>query len=188
MKHFVALTVIATLVGCSSAPKDTYERRAYEEQKRQVAAVEQAIDLAPKWMTELPESANAVYANGSAVSRDMSMADNKAKLIAMGKICMAAGGKVSQQSKIFMQDSESHSTEISEMAIKSVCPSVDVTGTEVREIKRVAEGNRYRTYVLLALPTGEANRLQTRKDAQKQAVRAAVRSEEAFKEIDRAPQ
>jgi uncharacterized protein YccT (UPF0319 family) len=116
----------------------------------------------------------------------MSMADWKAKMIAMGKICVAAGGQISQQGKIFIQDSESYSTEVSEMAIKTFCPSVDVTGVEVREIKRLSEGNRYRTYMLVALPTGDANLLQKRKDMLAQQKRSQARSVDAFREIDAA--
>jgi len=184
MKNFLALALVASLAACSSAPKDTYEKRVYEERIQQEKSVERSIDQAPKWMTQLPESKNAVFATGSSVSRDMSMADWKAKMIAMGKICVAAGGQISQQGKIFIQDSESTSTEISEMAIKTFCPSVDVTGVEVREIKRIAEGNRYRTFVLIALPTGDANLLQKRKDILAQQNRAKNRSTEAFRELD----
>ena len=184
MKNFLALALVASLAACSSAPKDTYEKRVYEERIQQEKSVERSIDKAPKWMTELPESKNAVFATGSSVSRDMSMADWKAKMVAMGKICVAAGGQISQQGKIFMQDSESTSTEISEMAIKTFCPSVDVTGVEVREIKRIAEGSRYRTYMLVALPTGDANLLQKRKDVLAQQNRAKNRSTEAFRELD----
>jgi hypothetical protein len=186
MKNFLALALVASLAACSSAPKDTYEKRVYEERIQQEKSVERSIDKAPKWMTELPESKNAVFATGSSVSRDMSMADWKAKMVAMGKICVAAGGQISQQGKIFMQDSESTSTEISEMAIKTFCPSVDVTGVEVREIKRIAEGSRYRTFVLVALPTGDANLLQKRKDILAQQNRAKNRSTEAFRELDAA--
>jgi hypothetical protein len=186
MKNFLALALVASLAACSSAPKDTYEKRVYEERIQQEKSVERSIDQAPKWMTQLPESKNAVFATGSSVSRDMSMADWKAKMIAMGKICVAAGGQISQQGKIFIQDSESTSTEISEMAIKTFCPSVDVTGVEVREIKRIAEGSRYRTFVLIALPTGDANLLQKRKDILAQQSRAKNRSTEAFRELDAA--
>jgi hypothetical protein len=126
-----------------------------------------------------------VYANGSAVSSDMSMADYKAKLFAYGKICMAAGGKVNQQSKIFMQDTAVASTEVSELAIKSMCPSVDITGTEIKEVKRIAEGGRFRSYVLVVLPTGEANALQRRKDQLRLNNQVEQRSTEAFKEMDR---
>ena len=184
MKNFLALALVALLAACSSTPSERYEKRAYDEQLRQEKITERTVDQAPKWMTQLPESKNAVFATGSSVSRDMSMADWKAKMVAMGKICVAAGGQVSQQGKMFIQDSESYSTEVSEMAIKTFCPSVDVTGVEVREIKRVAEGNRYRTYMLVALPTGDANQLQKRKDALAQMQRAKTRSTEAFRELD----
>ena len=186
MKNFLALALVASLAACSSAPKDTYEKRVYEERIQQEKSVERSIDQAPKWMTQLPESKNAVFATGSSVSRDMSMADWKAKMIAMGKICVAAGGQISQQGKIYIQDSDSTSTEISEMAIKTFCPSVDVTGVEIREIKRIAEGSRYRTFMLVALPTGDANLLQKRKDILAQQNRAKTRSTEAFRELDAA--
>lgn len=184
MRTLLILSVVAVLSACSSAPKDMYERRAYEEQQRREAAVERALDKAPKWMTELPQSNSAVFANGTAVSGDFSMADTKAKLVAYGKICMAAGGRVSQQSKIFIQDSGDTSVETSEMAIRGICPGVDMTGVEVREIKRIGENGRYRTYVLVALPTGDANQLQKRKDQIRLQERAVIRGKEAFKEMD----
>lgn len=184
-KILILAPVIGLLAACGSAPKDAYDRRAAEEREHREQLVERSIDKAPKWMTELPTSGSAVYANGSAVSGDFSMADYKAKLFAYGKICMAAGGQVSQQSKIFMQDATETSSEISELAIKSMCPAVDITGVEIREVKRVAEGTRFRSYVLVALPTGTANALQTRKDRMKLNDRAEQRSVEAFKELNR---
>lgn len=184
MRTLLLVSIVAVLSACSSSPKDPYERRAYEEQQRREAAVERALDKAPKWMTELPQSGSAVFANGTAVSGDFSMADTKAKLVAYGKICMAAGGRVSQQSKIFIQDSGDSSYETSEMAIRGICPGVDMTGVELREIKRVSENGRYRSYVLVALPTGDANLLQKRKDQIRLQDRAAVRSREVFKEMD----
>jgi hypothetical protein len=182
-KLFIILPIVAVMAACSSN-KDPYEKRASEERERREAQVSKSIDQAPKWMTELPVSSSAVYANGTAVSGDFSMADNKAKMFAFGKICVAAGGKISQQGRIFMQDQGEASVETSELAIKSMCPSVDVTGVEVKEIKRIAEGSRYRTYVLVALPTGDANALQKRKDQLNLQNKAAIRSDQAFREMD----
>jgi len=182
-KLFIILPIVAVMAACSSN-KDPYEKRAVEERERREAQVSKSIDQAPKWMTELPVSSSAVYANGTAASGDFSMADNKAKMFAFGKICVAAGGKISQQGRIFMQDQGEATFETSELAIKSMCPSVDVTGVEVKEIKRIAEGSRYRTYVLVALPTGDANALQKRKDQLTLQNRAATRSDQAFREMD----
>ena len=183
-KYFVILPLVALVTACSTT-KDDYQKRAEAAEEKRETQVNKSIAQSPKWMTDLPVSNNAVYANGSAVSTDMSMADYKAKLFAYGKICMAAGGKVSQQAKVFMQDTAEASTEISELAIKSMCPSVDITGTEIKEVKRISEGGRFRTYVLLALPTGDANALQTRKDRMKLRDRAEQRSGEAFSELDK---
>jgi hypothetical protein len=183
-KTLALLPIVALMAACSSAPKDPYERRAYEERERQEKFVNQSLDRAPKWMTDLPKSNSAVYAAGTAVSADFSMADDKAKLIALGKICMSAGGEVDKQSKVYIMDTASGSSETSEMAIRGMCRKVDVTGAERVEIKRVPEGGRYRTYVLMALPTGEANRLRTAKNNEQLNKTAEVRSREAFKELD----
>jgi hypothetical protein len=183
-KILTLVPVVAILAACSSTPSDTYERRVYEQRERQEKYVERTLDKAPKWMAELPSSANAVYANGTAVSGDFSMADYKAKMFAFGKICMAAGGTVSQQGRVFMQDTSDASYETSEISIKTMCPNVDVTGAEIKEIKRIAEGARYRTYVLVALPVGDANLLQKRKDQLRLQDRADARSAAAFREMD----
>jgi hypothetical protein len=196
MKKVLAILPLVALVACGSTksgpvsnapvlPTEQYDNRAAVVQVNREAQVNQSIAQAPSWMSKLPESTNAVYANGSAVSSDMSMADYKAKLFAFGKICMAAGGRVSQQAKVFMQDSTEASAEISELAIKSMCPSVDITGVEIKEVKRIAEGGRFRTYVLVALPTGEANQLQKRKDQVRLKDRADQRSNEVFNEMDK---
>lgn len=182
-KSLVLIPIIAVLSACSTS--DPYQRRADAERGRQEKYVERTIDKAPKWMTELPKSTNAVFENGTAVSSDFSMADSKAKAMAFGKICMAAGGTASQQTKIYRTDSENASTELSELAIRSSCNSVDLTGVEIREIKRIQEGPRYRTYVLVALPTGDANILRRAKESQRQREIAAGRAPEAFKELEK---
>lgn len=136
-----------------------------------------AVGEAPDWMSKLPKSANAVYENGTATSGDFAMADMKAKAIAYAKICTAAGGKVRSQTKVFTQDNGTTTTEASEMAIRSLCPDIDITGVETVEMKHVAEGNRIRSYVLVALPIGGANVMKTTKES-------ARNSREAFEELD----
>jgi hypothetical protein len=196
MKKVLAILPLVALVACSATkpapvsqapvlPTEQYDNRAAVSQIDREAQVNKSIAQAPEWMARLPVSNNAVYANGSAVSSDMSMADYKAKLFAFGKICMAAGGKVNQQAKVYMQDTTEASTEISELAIKSMCPAVDITGVEIKEVKRISEGGRFRTYMLVALPTGDANTLQKRKDQIRLKDRAEQRNTEVFKEMDK---
>jgi hypothetical protein len=181
-KSLLLLPIVAILAACGTT--DPYGKRAEQERGRQEKYVERAIDKAPKWMFELPTSSSAIYESGSGVSADFSFADHKAKADAYGKICMAAGGTADQRTKIYRTDSDVASTELSEMAMRTSCKNVDLTGVEVKEIKRVAEGTRFRVYVLVALPTGDANILRKAKESQKQREFAASRRDQAFKEMD----
>ena len=184
MKKLLFVVPLITLVtACGTT--NTYDKRADHERERQEKAVERAIDRAPKWMTELPKSNNAVYANGSAISRDFAMSDMKAKTIAYSQICMAAGGEVDKSSKVYMNDTESASTENSEVAIRSMCRRVDITGAETVDTVRISENGRFRTYVLVALPTGEANKLQVRKDQIRASENSRTQADKAFKDLER---
>jgi hypothetical protein len=136
-----------------------------------------AIKEAPTWMSKLPKAAGYIFENGTATSGDFGFADIKAKSMAYAKICTAAGGKVRSQVKMFRSDSGDASTDQSEMALRSMCPDVDITGVETVEMKHVSEGNRIRTYVLVALPIGDKNVMKSAKDA-------AARAPEAFRELD----
>lgn len=182
---FSLFAVTVFLTACSSSPKDSYEKRVYEERERQEKFVERSIDRAPKWMTDLPKSTSAVYASGTAVSGDYNMAKDIAETNALRTICMAAGGTVRSQTKVFRADSESASSAMNTTAIKSMCPDVDITGVERAETKLVQEGTRYRAYVLMALPTGEANVLATTKERNRLARGASARAEREFKELDK---
>jgi hypothetical protein len=97
---------------------------------------------------------------------------------------MAAGGTVDKNSKMYLTDTESTSTEVSETAIRAKCVNVDITGAEVVEKVHMAENGKIRTYVLMALPTGEANSLQVRKDKIIASERSRKRAESAFKELE----
>ena len=174
-------TAQAGLIG--STPDD-YERRAEQENSRQEKNIAASIDKSPEWMYKPPVSSNAVYASGTGVSFDMSMADHKARADAFSKICMTAGGKASQNTKIYRTDTEKASIEKTETAMRTSCKEVNLTGVEIKEVKHIAEGNRFRSFVLIAYPTGDANLIKKSKDAQKEKETMATREEQAFKELD----
>lgn len=176
-KAILAISVASLLSACGSTGSNRYTEAEKDRYDQQVKQAKQAVSEAPKWMVELPKSTNAVYQNGTATSTDMSMATMKAKAIAYAKICTAAGGTVRQQTKVFRSDNNDVSIENSELAIRSLCADTDITGVETVEQKIVAEGNRIRTYVLVALPIGSANSLKSAKQAEK-------RAPEAFRELD----
>jgi hypothetical protein len=171
-----AVPLIGLLSACGSSPVSKNVQTDVEY-RQQAKIATQAVSQAPVWMTKLPKEAGVIYENGTAISSDFSMADLKAKTMAYVKICTGAGGKVRSQMKMYRADSDAASVEQSELTVRSLCPDVDITGVETVEMKHVAEGNRIRTYVLVALPMGSKNLMKSTKEVQN-------RSPEAFKELD----
>ena len=165
------------LSACASNPAQQAQTQQQEEYRAQASVAKQAINEAPDWMYKLPKESGVIYENGTAISSDFSMADLKAKTMAYVKICTGAGGKVRSQMKMYRADNDAVSVENSELTVRSLCPDVDISGVETVEMKHVAEGNRIRTYVLVALPLGSKNVAKSAKEIQN-------RSGEAFKELD----
>ena len=171
-KLAIAVVVTSMLTACGTSGTN-YSSQYNQPSTQNSAQMANAISQAPEWMSKLPKAAGYVFENGTATSTDFGFADIKAKTIAYSKICTSAGGKVRSQTKLYRADNGDAGTESSEMAVRSMCADVDITGVETVEMKHVADGNRIRTYVLVALPTsGFVNR-----DAKRSA-------KEAFKELD----
>ena len=175
-KLAIVLAASGVLSACGTKGID-YSAQYGAQSKLQTAQMNSAIKEAPVWMSKLPKAPGYIFENGTATSADFGFADIKAKTMAYAKICTAAGGKIRQQTKMFRSDSGDSSTDQSEMALRSMCPDVDITGVETVEMKHVSEGNRIRTYVLVTLPLGDKNVLKSAKDAE-------ARAPGAFKELD----
>lgn len=150
----------------------------------QEQAVRQTINQIPDWFVDVPKVEDTIHAVGDGVSGSVSGAIAQARANAFEGICQAAGGKVSSQTKIFRQDTEKSSTSYSTTAIRNLCPSVDVTGATVEKRKIVQDGNRYRAFVLVALPVGEANKLARQKHSDKMDELSLTNKEREFKELD----
>jgi hypothetical protein len=174
----VAITLAVTGILTACGTSGTNYSAVYSGQDRvKTAQMNSAVSQAPDWMSKLPKASGYIFENGTATSSDFGFADMKAKAMAYAKICTAAGGKIRQQTKIFKADSGDVSVDQSELAIRSMCADIDITGVETVEMKHVSEGNRIRTYVLVTLPLGDKNVLKSTRDAQ-------ARAPEAFKELD----
>ena len=70
-KILLATAVVASLVGCASKSNERFDRKADTERERMITYNERAVSEAPKWMSKLPESKEAVYANGTATATQL---------------------------------------------------------------------------------------------------------------------
>jgi hypothetical protein len=171
MKKLVIVTAVATVLTACGTAGNNYSSQF--NNNLQSAQMNSAVAQAPEWMSKLPKAPGYVFENGTATSSDFGFADIKAKTIAYSKICTAAGGKVRSQVKMYKADNGDVGTEQSEMAIRSMCADIDISGVETVEMKHVSDGNRIRTYVLVALPINGRMNKDTKQSAK-----------EAFKELD----
>ena len=150
----------------------------------QEVSAKRTIDAIPDWFIEVPKVDGVIHSVGDGVSSSLAGALSNARANAYEGICQSAGGTVRSQTKVYRQDTEASSTSMTTTAIRNLCPDVDVTGASVERRKIIQDGNRFRAFVLVALPMGEKNVLARTKQADKIAERAAGGAEREFKELD----
>jgi len=196
MKRILLISVIGSLAACSSVKPQTSYTPApmpvavqsapvpVQTFTPQEQAVRNAVSQIPDWFVEVPRVENTIHAVGDGVSGSISGAIAQARANAFEGICQAAGGKVRSQTKVFRTDTEKSSTSVSTTAIRNLCPDVDVTGAVVEKRKIIQDGSRFRAYLLVALPVGEANVLARTKQADKMQELAIGNKEREFKELD----
>jgi hypothetical protein len=181
-KALLLIPIVAVLAACSTT--DKYGQIAEQEQKIRIKTAEKILDKTPKWCDKLPDSSSAVYECGFGSSFNKADSLSYASAEAYGLICMTAGGRTSQQTKMYSSEGERSRTQVNERATKSSCPSVDLTGVQREKIEQfVTADGRINTYVLVALPTGDANILKRAKEAHAERELALKRAPEAFKEL-----
>ncbi len=193
-KALLVFAVVALASGCSTTktaePAVTAQPVAVAAKPvapalaPQEASAQRVIDNVPEWFVEVPKKDNAIYAVGDGVSGSLSGAIGNARANAFEGICQAAGGKVRSQTKVFRQDTEQSSVSVTTTAIRNICPDVDVTGATVEKRSVIRDGNRFRAYVLVSLPLGEANTLARTKQADRITERALDARDREFKELD----
>jgi len=187
-KILTLLPVVALLAACGTT--DPYAKRAESERKFTQEANERAIAKMPDWMSKLPISNNAIFAAASGRADTPGMAIQMARTNAMADLCYGIDGRVDSQTKNFATATAKSSS--FESVTRTRCNTVDVTGMETYGAKGidknpvvVATGTDFTAYVLIALPTGDANILRKAKEQDKREQRQAGRAVEAFKELDK---
>jgi hypothetical protein len=188
-KILTLLPIVAILAACGTT--DVYQKRADAQYEREEKAIDQALKRRPNWMGKLPTSESAVFAAAEGSAETQHMAVHTARTNALSEICQSAGGTVSSQTKQY--DTGSKNSSSIEKVTRTNCNAVDVTGVETYGAKNIDEnpvvvrsGNRYTAYVLIALPTGDANIQRKYKDGLKREERELANRTEAFKELPKA--
>ena len=186
-----AIALSASLVACASTQKaevpvpqvvaqpapQVYQAPAHPY--AMPAQPQRVISPAPEWFVRLPEdTADMMFAAGTATSVDEQMAYNKARMFAEQKLIETMTARVRSLTKSYRADSGDALNERFEQTIQKTANG-ELIGAQRVDSRVTHDGRSYKVYVLIRYPLGENNVLrkernqtQARKDSELRAARA----------------
>lgn len=139
----------------------------------------------PEWMAEKPESERYLFGTGTAVSKGLQAALEKAETRARGDIASTVEVRFQGLTKDFREEVSGDYLQQFVQAQKEVV-SQFLSGTRARERTVVEDGNQYRVYVLMGMPIGRASNQFLSKLEQSEELYTRFRASEAFEELQKA--
>ena len=167
-KFVVATAVLLSVVGTSVAGE-------YDIVKAEPVA----MPSAPSWFVKMPnDTPDMIFAAATAVSVDMQMAIDKARLQAERKLVEMHGSKINSLTKSNRTDTGDNMIESTSVTVQKNANG-ELIGAQRVDSQVAFDGQKYRAFVLLRLPLSDNNILrkervntQTRKEAELRAGRA----------------
>jgi len=193
LKIISIMAIVAMLGACSTLKFDNANNCLPTENEERCKAlgkvVEKSADEVPEWMLILPDDDKAFYSAGTAVSRDMQLAIDKANLAAKRNLADRIGGELSSQIKEFIIESgDMYTNDLVtldvERTTKNVMARINVAGYVPVKMEVYPLGTMYRVYALIAYPIGAHNDILIEQIRRNRALYAHVRSSVAFKELE----
>ncbi len=183
--------LIGGMGGCATPEPGSPEAVALEQEEKEeakVEAVEETVDELPGWFLNLPTDQHSVYAAGTATSPDLQLAMDKAGLNAKRSLADRINSALSSKMKEFVAEvGQGEDTEVItevERVTSNLITEVNVAGYSQADAKIIPQGDKYRAYVLLQYPIGEANRILIDQVKKNQVLDAKLRASKAFKELE----
>lgn len=141
----------------------------------------------PAWYLTVPQDDESLFAVGSATSRDMATALEKAKLVARGDLAQQLSTGLASLTNSFQEetglgDDSEFLTQFS-AATKAVTDEV-LLGSRVDKQELLPEKDIYRAYVLVSLPLGGTRQALIERLQGDEPLLTRLRATEAFKELD----
>lgn len=143
------------------------------------------MDPAPSWFTNLPpDTADMMFAAGVASSTDEQMAYDKARMSAERKLVETMYSRVQTQTKSYRADRGEAMIENFEQVTRKNAKG-ELSGAQRVDSRATFDGRVYKVYVLVRLPLGTNNVLQTRRDQARLQREADVRGRAAERDMDK---
>ena len=199
IKRLSVLAVATSLVACASTTAQKAETVAPAPATRVVEVAPQVVPVhpyamptrqarvvpqAPEWFVRMPEdTAEMTFAVGTATSTDEQMAYDKARMAAERKLVEQMYARITTQTNSFKADRGSATIENYQQVTRKNARG-ELSGAQRVDSQVTHDGQNYKVYVLLRLPTGAANTMQTRRDQARLQREAEIRGRAAERDMD----
>jgi len=182
-KNLTTLTIMlvilfAGIIGCGGGQKIIL---APEQAK-----VVNSTSGIPVEYTQPNDNPDVIEGKGTAISRDMQTAVNKANLQASSEIANFMNSKaVSLRENIAREDAENDDFESMYKETISQASSQVIKGAKESFRKIIPENDKFRAYVILELPIGKANKLLLQELMKNEELWRMFKDNEQIKEMER---
>lgn len=199
IKRLSVLAVATSLVACASTTAQKAETVTPAPVTRVVEIAPQVVPVhpyamparqarvvpqAPEWYVRMPEdTADMTFAVGTATSTDEQMAYDKARMAAERKLVEQMYARITTQTNSFKADRGSATIENYQQVTRKNARG-ELSGAQRVDSQVTHDGQSYKVYVLLRLPTGANNTMQTRRDQSRMQREAEVRGRAAERDMD----
>ena len=199
IKRLSVLAVATSLVACASTTAQKAETVAPAPVTRVVEIAPQVIPVhpyamparqarvvpqSPEWYVRMPEDTpEMTFAVGTATSTDEQMAYDKARMAAERKLVEQMYARITTQTNSFKADRGSATIENYQQVTRKNARG-ELSGAQRVDSQVTHDGQYYKVYVLLRLPTGANNTMQTRRDQSRMQREAEIRGRAAERDMD----
>jgi len=192
MKTVFSILALAVLSACAQTPTKTVEVAPPVQVAPQppahpyamAPAPQRAIVKAPSWFVNLPEDTpEMTFAVGTATSNDEQMAYDKARMAAERKLVEQMSSRITTQTNNFRADRGNATVENFQQVTRKNARG-ELIGAQRVDSQVTHDGNFYKVYVLLRLPLGSANAMQTKRDQARLTREGDIRSRAAQRDMD----
>jgi hypothetical protein len=192
-----AIALSASLVACASTQKteapvpqvvaqpapQVYQAPAHPY-AMPAQPVRQVVS-APNWFVQLPaDTADMMFAAGTATSVDEQMAYSKARMFAEQKLVETMTARVSSLTKSYRADSGDTLNERFEQTIQKTANG-ELIGAQRVDSRATHDGRMYKVYVLIRYPLGENNILRKERDQVQARKESELRAARAHQDLAR---
>jgi len=199
IKRLSVLAVATSLVACASTTAQKAETATPAPVTRVVEIAPQVVPVhpyamparqarvvpqAPEWYVRMPEDTQEMtFAVGTATSTDEQMAYDKARMAAERKLVEQMYARITTQTNSFKADRGSATIENYQQVTRKNARG-ELSGAQRVDSQVTHDGQYYKVYVLLRLPTGANNTMQTRRDQSRMQREAEIRGRAAERDMD----